>query len=68
MLKLTNIHYKTTAIGNTFALYADLRDHDGQLLISATLDYILKTIQEKKLNVEGVSLNSTNGSIRLTKY
>ena len=58
LYKLENIHMKGNEHGQLRAntVYAELRDENGGLVISATLEYILCSIRDKKLNTEGVSV------------
>jgi len=38
-------------------IYAELQDDNGHTLISATLEYILVAIRERRYNVEGVTVD-----------
>jgi len=56
--RITNIHRNDRHPGN---IYACLVDENGEMHISATIDYILTAAKERGLNVENMLKGGKNG-------
>lgn len=74
--KIKNIHMYGNEHGKLAQdiIYADLVDWNGHVMVSATLDHILKRIRDEFIPVDGVSvtmnvqLNTHCSKITLDKY
>lgn len=52
-------------------IYAELVDSSGKIYIASTLNYILASIRDRKLNVEGVSVvieNKKSSTVLLDRF